>query len=131
MCRGASKAEVDAARSRFGPHANAGILIFMNDPAAVAFRTNAAQFPVGAVVVKQKTASGYLRKDGKGIVGNTGVGGMIKRSPGFDPDHGDWEYFYSEDQKKIESGRIASCVGCHDSAREKDHVFGTWNKTAN
>lgn len=129
LCRGASKAEVDAAGMRFGPHANTGILVFMNDPAATAFRTNAARFPVGAVVVKQKTVHGYTDKSGKRVVGNNGVGGMVKRSPGFDPKHGDWEYFYFENPKQIQSGRITSCVQCHDSAKDKDYVFGTWNKT--
>ena len=128
LCRGASKEEVDAARIRFGPHANTGILIFMNDLAAVAFRTKAAQFPVGAVVVKQKTVHGYLDKDGKRVVGDNGVGGKVKRSPGFDPKHGDWEYFYFENLKKIESGPITSCIQCHDSAKNKDYVFGTWYK---
>ncbi len=126
LCRGATKGEVDAARVRFGPHANTGILIFMNDQAATAFRTNASHFPVGAVVVKQKTVHGYIGKSGKQIVGDNGVGGMVKRSPGFDPKHGDWEYFYFEDPKKIQSGRIATCVQCHASAREQDYVFGTW-----
>lgn len=129
LCRGASKEEVDAARVRLGPHANAGILIFMNEQAATAFRTNARPYPVGAVVVKQKTVYGYTDKRGKRVVGDNGVGGMVKRSPGFDPKHGDWEYFYFENPQKIESGRIASCVQCHNSARHQDFVFGTWNKT--
>jgi hypothetical protein len=128
LCRGASKEEVDTARVRFGPHANTGILIFMNDLAASAFRTKAAQFPVGAVVVKQKNVLGYTDKDGKSVMGDNGVGGMVKRSPGFDPKHGDWEYFYFENPKKIEGGRIESCVQCHDSAKHTDYVFGTWSK---
>lgn len=127
LCRGASKEEVDAARIRLGPHANTGIVIFMNDQAATAFRKNAGQYPVGAVVVKQKTVHGYTDKLGKRVVGDNGVGGMVKRSPGFDPKHGDWEYFYFENPKRIESGRITSCVQCHSSAKDKDYVFGTWN----
>ena len=128
LCNGASKEQVDAARIRFGPHANTGILIFMNDLAADAFRANARVFPVGAVVVKQKTVLGYYDKDGKRVVGDNGVGGMVKRSAGFNPKHGDWDYFYFESPKKIESGRINSCVQCHDSAKGSDHVFGTWRK---
>src|SRR5262245_41198965 len=54
LCRGASKEEVDAARVRFGPHANTGILIYMNKSAAKAFNTNTPVFPVGSVIVKQK-----------------------------------------------------------------------------
>jgi hypothetical protein len=122
-CAGASKTEVDAARNKSGPHANTGILIYMNKLAAEAFNTNASVFPVGAVVVKQKWMLGGDHD------ANTGVGGMIKRSAGYDPEHGDWEYFYFEDAKKIESGRISSCVQCNESAKSKDYVFGTWKKT--
>jgi hypothetical protein len=129
LCRGATKEEVDAARTKFGPHANTGILIYMNPPAAGAFRTNASAFPVGSVIVKQKMISGYRDKEKWISTSDTGVGGMVKRPTGYDPAHGDWEYFYFEDPKKIESGRIASCVQCHEAAKEKDHVFGTWRLT--
>ena len=55
LCVPTSKEAMDAARKRFGPHANTAIVVYMNDLAAGAFRTNAATFPVGAVIVKQKT----------------------------------------------------------------------------
>src|SRR5262245_38200395 len=55
LCRGASIAEVERARLKFGPHANTGILIYMNELASKAFATNSNVFPVGAVIVKQKT----------------------------------------------------------------------------
>src|SRR5689334_3498253 len=54
LCRGASKGQVEAARLKNGPHANASILVYMNPLAAAAFTTNAPFFPVGAVIVKQK-----------------------------------------------------------------------------
>ena len=130
LCRGASKEEVEAARAKFGPHANTGILIYMNKLAADAFATNASAFPVGAVVVKQKTIHGYTDKNGRRVhEADTGVGGMMKRPVGYDPKHGDWEYFYFEDAKRIETGRITSCVQCHSSAKDKDYVFGTWRKS--
>ena len=129
LCRGASKEEVEAARLKFGPHANTGILIYMNDSAAKAFLTNGSAFPVGATIVKQKTIHGYMDKTGKRVHdANNGVGGMIKRPAGYDPEHGDWEYFYFEDPKKIETGRVTSCVQCHSGAKDKDYVFGTWHK---
>jgi hypothetical protein len=90
LCRGASKEEVDAARIKFGHHANTGILIYMNKLAAEAFGTNTTAFPVGAVVVKQKTIHGYFDKAGKHVrEADTGVGGMVKRAPGYDPAHCD------------------------------------------
>jgi hypothetical protein len=131
-CIGASKQQVDAARVTSGPHANTAILIYMNKPAADAFRTSSTAFPIGAVVVKQKMLYGYRDDDGKWIrTAATGVGGMVKRPAGYDPSHGDWEYFYFEDPKKIESGHISSCVQCHEAAKSKDYVFGTWNKIGN
>ena len=76
---------------------------------------------------------------------------MIKRADGFDPAHGDWEYFCSahvpgladdpavaqsavaqvKPAGKIESGRIASCVQCHEAAKRTDYVFGTWADPGN
>jgi hypothetical protein len=127
LCRGASKEEVEAARIKFGPHANTGILIYMDNVAADAFTRKAKAYPVGSVIVKKKTIHGYTDNDGKRVLeADTGVGGMVKRSAGYDPTHGDWEYFYFEDTRKIESGRISSCVQCHASAKDKDYVFGTW-----
>jgi hypothetical protein len=130
LCMGASKEQVDAARIKFGPHANTAILVYMNKHAADAFRTNATAYPVGAVVVKQKMLGSYRDHDGKWVhPADTGVGGMVKRPAGYDPGHSDWEYFYFEDPKKIESGHISSCVQCHEAAKSKDYVFGTWDKT--
>jgi hypothetical protein len=129
LCVGASKQQVDAARIRFGPHANAAVLIYMNNLAADAFSVHANRFPVGAVIVKRKFAHGYREQDGRRVDGANGVGGMVKRPAGFDPKHGDWEYFYSENASKVESGRISSCVQCHDGAKDKDYVFATWYKT--
>jgi Cytochrome P460 len=128
LCRGASQADVDEAKKAHGPHAHTAVRIFMNDLAASAFEGKRASYPAGSVIVKEKRALP--------IVGSTeprdeaahhdGVGGMIKRPPGFDAAHGDWEYFYFHDASKVEKGAIASCVGCHDRAASADHVFGHW-----
>jgi hypothetical protein len=127
LCRGANEADVAKARLLHGPHAHTGVLIYMNDSAARTFTDGAGPYPVGSVVVKHKTAQRYL-KGNQWISDENGVGGMVKRAPGYDPDHGDWEYFYFEDSGDIESGRISSCVECHAAAKDKDHVFGTWKK---
>ena len=130
LCAGVFQTNVDAARITFGPHANTGILIYMNKLAAAAFGTKAAVFPVGAAIVKQKTMGDYFDKNGKLVHhAGTGVGGMVKRFAGYNPGHGDWEYFYFEGAGKIESGRISSCVQCHESAKGKDYDFGTWSNT--
>jgi hypothetical protein len=127
LCRGIYQEEVEAARTHFGPHANTSIRVFMNPPAADALKNNLNPYPVGSVIVKQKASLGYQRQDGTSVgAGTTGVGGMVKRSPGYDPTHGDWEYFYVEGKSPLESGRLSTCVTCHSSARDRDHVFGTW-----
>jgi hypothetical protein len=115
---------------KFGPHANTALKIFMNEPAANAFAAKAGQYPVGSVVIKQKTflddeGNEVHRLDGgKEVLG--AVGGMVKRPPGYDAEHGDWEYFYFDRPTEIDTGRLESCVTCHAAAKAKDHVFGEW-----
>jgi hypothetical protein len=141
LCRGASQWDVEKARKTLGPHAYAQVSIYMNDLAADAFtkyRASTTQptsqpsapmaYPVGSIVVKQKLGQFYFT-DGpqrKDVSTLDGVGGMIKRPPGFDPEHGDWEYFYTEEKKPVEFGKIESCVKCHAGVKWQDHVFGNW-----
>jgi hypothetical protein len=133
LCRGASQKEVETAAKTLGPHAHTSVRIFMNDQAAEAFKQKSPTYPVGSIVVKEKQGLQYWGPNGfrdKTSKTHSGVGGMIKRAKGYDPDHGDWEYFYFEDAAKIESGKIASCVQCHAGAAEKDYIFGNWAKAA-
>ena len=126
LCRGANEQDVVAARVKYGPHAHTSILVYMNDLAMAALDSGKGSYPVCSVVVKHKSFMKYL-KDGKWVKDSeNGVGGMIKRSPGYDSTHGDWEYFYFDDSTKVENGRIASCVQCHASNDAKDHVFASW-----
>ncbi len=131
LCRGASQKEVDEARKKSGPHAHTAILVYMNDVAAEAFDKSTKPFPVGSIVVKEKKGQAYSTDDPKRAMAATpdGVGGMIKRPAGFDPEHGDWEYFYFEDAAKIQAGKIGTCVQCHAGASGTDHVFGSWKRS--
>jgi hypothetical protein len=131
LCRGATQAEVETARKASGPHAHTMINVYMNALAADAFRRSATPFPAGSVIVKEKKALHHWPADGtrQRTKPHDGVGGMIKRPAGHDPQNGDWTYFYSErsdDHAKFEAGAIASCVQCHANAADKDHVFGGW-----
>ncbi len=126
LCTSVSKEMIEAERNDAGPHAFCRIEVYMNQLAADALRQNTA-YPVGAVVVKEKQLQEILpftTAEGDGV--NGGVGGMIKRDTGFDPEHGDWEYFYFESRDTIDSGRIVSCVNCHSKAAGTDYVFGSW-----
>ncbi|HRH38688.1 MAG TPA: cytochrome P460 family protein [Flavobacteriales bacterium] len=126
LCTGAKKQPAAVIVPRDGPHAHSSIMIYMNRPAAKTFSKSRAPYPVGSVIVKQKAY--HDPAHGATLFYNTGngVGGMVKRAPGYDAANGDWEYFYYQDTAEIESGRITSCVQCHSSARDKDYVFGTW-----
>lgn len=97
-----------------GPHAISRLNFFMNAPAAIAFAASKKPYPTGAVIVKDKMGEGF--------------GGMVKRAPGYDPENGDWEYFYQDEKTPLESGRIGTCVECHRKAVENDFVFGTWRE---
>jgi hypothetical protein len=50
--------------------------------------------------------------------------GMVKRSAGYDPPGGDWEYLVIAPTGEIEQrGRLALCGRCHTDAPH-DHLFG-------
>jgi hypothetical protein len=131
LCVGAGREQLENARTRHGPHANTAILVYMNEPAAQVFSRGDDAYPVGSVIVKHKSIHGYGdQKSGEKVPSaENGAGGMVKRAPGYDSAHGDWEYFYFEHISNIQSGRIQSCVQCHEGAKDKDYVFGTWRTT--
>lgn len=129
LCAPPRKSTIREEQKKYGPHANTSILVYMNDLASAAYEAKQDRYPPGAVVVKQKQIHGYHDPELKKWVqrAELGVGGMIKRQPGYDSKHGDWEYFYYEDDGKMETGRITTCIACHASARDRDYVFGDWD----
>jgi hypothetical protein len=114
LCRGASQEEIAQVKKEKGPHAMTYVHMYMNEMAAKAFVQKPFSFPVGSVIVKDKSGN------------DDGVGGMIKRKAGYDSKHGDWEYFYFTKIDKIESGKIVSCVTCHSLKAKTDYVYGDW-----
>ena len=100
-----------------GVHYNTRVHIYANQPAAQVVAENAAVFSIGAVIVKEK-----LNEQGR----ISAVGGMIKRSPGYDAANGDWEYFYYGGEGEFANGRIKSCIDCHRSAKSKDYTYRVW-----
>ena len=131
LCIGASSQQVVAAEKENGPHAFGRMKVYMNDLAKRALQSKSKAFPVGAVVVKEKfiaykaNAFEVLGPE-KGKERPTGVTGMIKRAPGYDLQNGDWEYFIQEEGSKPETGKITTCVSCHQKAKGPDHLFATW-----
>lgn len=124
----AIESRAEQSRKRAGPHALTAIRVFMNDSAADAFRRSAKTYPVGAVIVKEKQKSfdDPAESSGETAPPPLAVAGMIKRASGYDPPHGDWEYFYFEDAAKLQQGKLAACIECHRNAAKTDHVFGDW-----
>ena len=103
----------------------------MNPTAEQVHQDDSAAYPVGSVVVKEKHE---LVTDGPSPDGlavdqassTAAIAGMIKRAPGYDPDHGDWEYFYYENNQVAATGRLSNCIDCHTYAADRDYVFGRW-----
>ena len=114
-----ARATIIQTEETHGPHANYDLKIYSDATAKEAINDGTYPFPLNAIIVKEK------RKDGKVI----GVGGMIKRADDYDPDNGNWEYFYFEDMTELsdfEAGKIASCVDCHGPKTKTDAVIGNW-----
>lgn len=100
--------------ARAGPHAQALVHLYSHGVDESIFAARERQFPVGTIVVKEKLTSD-LTADG--------VGGMQKMRPGYDPEGGDWLYFYGSRSGRFFSGRLENCRSCHLRAKESDFVY--------
>jgi len=116
LCTTPTAAARERIRQQAGPHHEALVHFYLN---AVALqRADKKQpFAPGAIVIKEKIGES---------VPVAAVGGMRKREPGYDPENGDWEYFYSSRSGGFESGKIQSCIACHRRQKATDYVFGHW-----
>ncbi|MCF6312494.1 MAG: cytochrome P460 family protein [Verrucomicrobiales bacterium] len=101
-------------------HFNTKTHIYVNTLADGVIARKTKSFPEGAVIVKEKLKLGVFDCT------VSGIGGMIKRAPGYDSKHGDWEYFYGDETTPFSSGRIKNCIECHVDARDTDYVFSVW-----
>lgn len=123
-CTGPTPAEKERAERR-SPHHAPAVRVYANSAAAAHLREGHGPLPVGAVVIKEKWW------DEKAASPHA-YAAMIKRDAGFDPDHGDWEYVYvtqGEDGRRVQRGRIASCVECHERAVKSDYLFRHYLQT--
>lgn len=106
-----------------GPHFAPAIKVYANPVAAAALRAGkVSHLPTGSALVKEK----WLDPD-KGPP--TEYAAMVKHKAGYDPDHGDWEYVFThvpDGQRKVERGRMTTCIECHKNAAAHDYVFGTY-----
>ena len=124
LCRSPFPEEEAAFRKAdAGPHSKTMGMYYMNDSAAQVYRDKGATYPVGAVIVKEKLHSMHADESK-----TQGLAGMVKRAAGYDPEHGNWEYFFVDDVSPLRRGPIPSCVSCHTKVAAKDYVFGDWKK---
>jgi hypothetical protein len=111
----------ERAKAHLGPHYRALVHYYANPTAATALSKELKILPEGSVFVKEKLSANWEVPAKAPVV--SGVGGMIKRAAGFDAEHGDWEYFYSDKQGGFTIGKIKNCAECHATVKAKDHVF--------
>ena len=120
-CSLETKQAMDARDASFGPHIARALHIYTNPTAGDAISTKASEFPVGAVIVKEK-----LKLGKRGQYYFSEVGGMIKRAKGYDSANGDWEFFFYTPGGEFSTGKIENCIDCH-SGGKRDHVFSLWS----
>jgi hypothetical protein len=99
--------------------ANSFGVVYANGPAARAMSAGeAAKFPAGSVIVREKLLSADGTKPELLAV-------MVKRAAGFNPAGGDWEFLIIDGaQTRVrERQRKGGCLECHASQRDRDFVF--------
>jgi hypothetical protein len=110
---------------QYGPHAKAFIVVRVNPTGLAQFQAG-QPVPVGTVVIKEK------HLDYAPGTPPSAVAAMIKREPGYDPEHGDWEYAYEqlkpENERKLERGKMESCIECHKGTKSTDYLFRPYLK---
>lgn len=118
-------------RAAIGAPSSAAVDIYMNDSAADSFNKK-EHYKTGAMIIKEKMLLPYKPEPGSpplplvDLNPVRGIGGMLKREPGYDPENGDWEYFYKNVNNPGTRGRLENCVQCHATAKDTDRVFGYW-----
>ena len=120
LCRSPSLAEMGFLDSEHGVQQRL-VLDWLNPGAVTAYEhRDTLPFPVGAAIIKEK-----LVRETTGTLALVARGVMIKRDPGFDPAHGDWEFAYWEPTAGLLTGAVESkhCGDCHLGAQPTDFVF--------
>lgn len=112
--------QVEEGMKKRGPHFVPAVKVYANPVALDPLRSGSTAMPVGSVVVKEKW---WNDKDKQ----PHNYAAMVKREDGYDPANGNWEYIFvqSEGERKVERGRIESCIACHRTA-SRDYLFRSY-----
>jgi hypothetical protein len=109
-------------REEESPHLNKYISVYVNDVGRKAMMTEfSPKFPVGTMIVKEKFGS--LEEKAPEL-----ITAMIKRSAGYNPETGDWEYFLVDGAatKIEERGKLENCMACHTMYKQSDFVIRSY-----
>jgi Cytochrome P460 len=112
----------DLIETSSNPHRQKYFTVYVNKIGQKAMMTEKKpNFPVGSVIVKEKT----LAEDSSSPELLTV---MIKHKKGFNPETGDWEYMVVNGAAtKIEGrGNLENCHTCHIYNKENDYIFRSY-----
>lgn len=118
MHREAAAKCASARDAQNGPHARFYLSVYVNDIGRKVIADVKPKFPVGTLLVKEKLRLPTSRTPELRTA-------MYKHEPGYDPDHGDWEYFVitGEDLQVTARGKLENCRDCHLAKKDTDYVF--------
>lgn len=92
--------------------------IYVNDLAKEPYIKESENFPIGSTIVKPI----YFKQKRKDIAR---LMVMMKMKNGYDSKNNDWWYGVYDESGMIsyKQGKIASCIACHEVARDTDYIF--------
>ena len=114
LCTSPSPDLIGKEATRTGPHTGALVNIYVSESAVQSMSSSRRHFAEGTMVLKEK-----LSPEGNVVA----LGGMVKRAPGFDRAHNDWEYFYAEKGRATSKGLLPNCIACHAKVESTDYVY--------
>lgn len=118
LCR--APTPLEAKEQRRNPHFGKWIFVYVNKRGEDAMLNQAVpNFPVGSVIVKEKR---WRQESDKPELLTV----MTKMAPGYDSQHGDWQYMgvAGGDARTIQArGKLANCQSCHDRQVGTDYVY--------
>lgn len=105
-------------KEKTSPHLGKQIVVYVNELGQAAMSREKPKFSTGTIVVKEKLNAKNATEPELLTV-------MVKRKPGYDAEHGDWEYLTLDGKaSKITSrGKLENCRSCHDGQKDTDYLF--------
>ena len=116
----------EKAKTLKNPHEKNGTtfgVVYANDRAKTEIEKDTPDFPVGAIIVREKHLSADSETPETVIA-------MVKREKGFSKKTGDWEFFTfsGADLKMQRRETRGDCAKCHIQAEKTDWVFRDYLK---